>query len=151
MLEDGPLGDVDAVASAPFASVTKLRTLRFRHHVGDEPLMGLGVEPRQVARVRIAVRIPVRDVEEVDEVVAVADRAHGSALLGPGVVDHGVCRLARIPLPVALVVIAEREPPLILEPEASREDGAYPLENRVDLAFVPMGKTAAFLSSAQPT
>ena len=84
MLEDGALGDVDAVA--------RLGALRERHevahlaleaHVGDEPLMGLGVEPRQVARVRIAVRIPVGHVEEVDEVVAVADRAHGSALSVP--------------------------------------------------------------------
>jgi len=44
--------------------------LALQRDVGDEAAIGLGVEPRHVAGVGIAVRIAVRHVEEENEFVA---------------------------------------------------------------------------------
>ena len=52
--------------------------LAFEADVGDQPLPGLGIDARQVPRVRVAVGVAVGDVEEVDEVVTILDRfGHG--------------------------------------------------------------------------
>ena len=39
--------------------------------VGDQPVTGLDVDPREVAGVGVTIGVAVRDVKEVDEVVPV--------------------------------------------------------------------------------
>ena len=61
--------------------VDKITHLALQADIGHQPLIGLGVEPRQVAGIRVAIGVTVGDVEEIDEIIAVADRGHGKRAL----------------------------------------------------------------------
>ena len=74
LVEDGLLLDVDLVRGLLAVSdPDEVADLAFEADVGDEALAGLRVEAGKVACIGVAVGIAVGDVEEVDEVVAVAD------------------------------------------------------------------------------
>ena len=55
-----------------------------QRHVADEADIGLGIDPRKVAGVGVAVGIPVGDVEQEDNVVAVGERGHSGASSAAG-------------------------------------------------------------------
>ncbi|MNG29245.1 hypothetical protein D3C84_1146410 [compost metagenome] len=59
--------------------------------IRDQPLVGFRIETRQVAGVRVAVRVAVGDIEQIDELVTVGDGAHSCA---PCSVDSVVSALS---------------------------------------------------------
>ena len=82
-VQDGFLAHVDLVTTLPIdgnglALVVrqgdKVSDLALERDVSDETMSGLGVQPRKIAGVRIAVRIAVLHVEQQHKVVAVIQR-----------------------------------------------------------------------------
>src|SRR5207237_5903339 len=70
---DAPVLDVDAPGGLVRpGGVDEVPHLALDGHVGNQALHGLRVHPRHVARVRVAVRIAVLDVDEELEVVSPA-------------------------------------------------------------------------------
>src|SRR5918996_819082 len=115
--------------------------LALQANVSHQALIGLGIEARQVAGVGITVRIAVRDVEQVDEIVAILDRAHGLLLVFGKLCRVGSCDILRSILfrVEALVVIANRETPLIPEWEIPRQIGTNTVEDLANFLLVPNG------------
>src|SRR5690606_3233729 len=74
LIEHSALTDEDVVRRlAPMLDGDKVADLPLQTYVRDEPLISLGIQPRQVAGVGIAVGVAVDDVKEVQKVVAVRD------------------------------------------------------------------------------
>src|ERR1700686_1016034 len=77
LVKDRPLRDVDCETRlAALGKFNGVANLELEADIGDEALIGLGVEPRQVAGIRVSVRVAVRYIEQDDEIVAVGERAH---------------------------------------------------------------------------
>ena len=90
LVEDRAFLNIDREAAvAALGEFRVIANLALEADVGDEALIGLGVEPRQVAGVRVAVRIAVHDVEQENEIVAVGERGHvGGSFVS---VSFGLC------------------------------------------------------------
>ena len=83
LVEDGAFLDVDGVAGfAALGDFGVVANLALQTDVGDETLVRLGVEARQIAGVGIAVGIAVGDVEQENEIVAMGKRGHASYSCG---------------------------------------------------------------------
>jgi hypothetical protein len=50
--------------------------LAFQAHVRNQAVIGFGVEPWQVARVRVAVGIALANIEQEDKIVPIGERGH---------------------------------------------------------------------------
>ena len=83
LVEDRAFLDVDGVAGlAPLGDFGVVANLALEADVGDEALVRLGIETRQIAGVGIAVGIAVGDVEQENEIVAMGKRGHASCSCG---------------------------------------------------------------------
>ena len=72
LVKDRPLRDVDCETRlAALGKFNVVANLALEADIGNEALIGLGIEPRQVAGIRVSVRVAVRYIEQDDEIVAV--------------------------------------------------------------------------------
>ena len=77
LVKDPPLRDVyGETRLAALGNFNIVANFALEADIGNEALIGLGIEPRQVAGVRISIRITVRYIEQDDEIVAVGERAN---------------------------------------------------------------------------
>ena len=81
-VQRGAVAHVDLVARLGLGEGDVVPDLALQAHVADQTLVGLGVQTRQVAGVRVAVRIAIGHVEQQHELVAARQRA------GKGVTRH---------------------------------------------------------------
>ena len=109
LVEDGAFLDIDRVAGvAALGDLGVVADLAFQTDVGDEALVRLGIEARQIAGVRVAIGIAVRDVEQENEIVAMGQAGSCRLLLRRGCDVAAGLVLAAIEF-VALMVVADRE------------------------------------------
>ena len=127
LVQDRAFLDIDAVPALTVRRhVDVVAHLALQADIGDQALVGLRVEPRQVAGVRVAVRVAVGHVEQIDELVAVLDRGHRSGLVVVVGCVAGRCRSTlgcRLAFGEALVVVADAESTLILKTQVARQAG----------------------------
>ncbi len=80
LVQDRPFLNVDVMPSlARPRQVHIVAQLALEADVGDKPVVGFGVEARQVTRVRVAIGVAVRHVENQHEIVAAGKYGHLSA------------------------------------------------------------------------
>ena len=82
-VQDRPFGHIDPVPRTPvLGHADVVADLALDGDVAHEALAGFRIDPGEVPGVRIAVRVPVRNIEKQHEFVAVGERVHASS---PGV------------------------------------------------------------------
>src|SRR3984893_6158924 len=105
-IENCAFPHIDGVARvAALGEFRVIANLAFETYVGDESLIGLWIETRQIAGVGIAVRIAICDIEQKNEIIAVGKHGHVNSLLDRGCGFAGFCVLS----PVHLVEITKSE------------------------------------------
>ena len=83
LVEDRAFLNIDGVAGvAAFGDFGVVANFALEADVGDETLVRLGIETRQIAGVGVAVGVAVGDVEQKNEIIAMGQCGHAPCSCG---------------------------------------------------------------------